>query len=250
MKQYLLTVCITLLMLNSSIANAETIRWVTESWQNYTNKDGSGLYNDIVRAVFVDQHLEVIYIPWKRTLLEVKNGTADMTGATSVVNGYITPRYPILVAPISILFNKHKIAYTDLSSLANYVGVWASPYEDELFLGTEKSLFNGFSVQERETAYKLLVSGRADYFLDTKALHQAWLEKQVIGTNENIKVDDFKIKDISSLNLFMIFSDNARGQRLKDIFDAGMAKLIQSGELRKIYEKYHFLEQMPTSLRH
>jgi hypothetical protein len=43
--------------------------------------------------------------------------------------------------------------------------------------------------------------------------------------------------DISRLDLFMIFSDNARGQRLKDIFDKGMAKLIQRGQLVEVYKK-------------
>jgi ABC-type amino acid transport substrate-binding protein len=251
MKRYILTLCITLQFFNISITNAktDTIRWVTESWQNYTNKDGSGLYHDIVRTIFVDQRIEVIYMPWKRTLLEVKNGTADMTGATSVSKGYVIPRYPILATPISILYSKNKIANSDLSSLTNYIGVWASPYEDELFLGSNRDLFKGFSVQERETAYKLLVSGRADYFLDTKALHLAWLEKQQSGSLDTSKTSDFRLKDISSLNLFMIFSDNPRGKRLRDIFDAGMENLIDSGELSKMYKKYHFLEQMPNSLR-
>lgn len=252
MKQYLLTICITLLMAFSCVTHPseqpDTVRWVTESWQNYTNKDGSGLYHDIVVAIFVEQQIEIIYRPWKRSLLDVKNGTADMTGATSVVTGYIAPRYPILAAPISILFDKNIVTFSNLSSLKNYVGVWASPYEDELFLGSNKDFFNGFSVFERETAYKLLLSGRADYYLDTKALHLAWLEQQQ-GALETIKNSNFQLEDISSLKLYMIFSDNSRGKHLRDIFDAGLEKLKDSGELRKIFKKYHFLEQMPDSLR-
>ncbi|WP_158972426.1 ABC transporter substrate-binding protein [Paraglaciecola sp. L3A3] len=245
MKPYLLAVYITLLMLSTSIANAETIRWVTESWQNYTNKDGSGLYNDILRSVFADHQLEVTYMPWKRTLLEVKNGTADITGATSFVSGYITSQHPILAAPISVLLNSNKISYKDITSLTNYNGVWPSPYKNEFFFGLNKALFNGFSVQDRETAYKLLVSGRADYFLDTKALHLAWLEKKATSPSETMKNYDFQMEDISQLDLYMIFTDNARGQRLKDIYDNGIDKLIQNDELRKLYEKYHFLEQIP-----
>jgi ABC-type amino acid transport substrate-binding protein len=232
-------------MLNINVVNAETIRWVTESWESFTNEDGSGLYNEIVRAAFDGHQVEIINMPWKRSLLEVKNGTADMTGATNFINGYITPRYPMLASPVSILFYSDKINFTDLPSLTNYVGVWASPYEEELFLGIDKALFSGFSVQERETAYKMLVSGRADYFLDAKPLHQAWLENQKLQSKGTIRASDYELKDIRRLNLFMIFSDNARGKQLKDIFDKGMAKLRQKGQLRNIYAKYHFLEQMP-----
>lgn len=249
MKRYLLIFCGILQILNVAIAKAETVRWATESWQDYTNKDGTGLYNDIVKAAFTEHQLVTIYLPWKRSLLEVKNGISDMTGATSSVKGYATPRYPILAAPISILFKKDKINFTSLSTLENHVGVWPSPYEDELFIETDKTLFKGFSVQERDTAYKLLVSGRADYFLDTKALHQAWLATQEVQSKGKIKAQDYTIVDISQLNLFMIFTDNARGDKLKNIFEAGMTKLIQQGELRKIYEKYEFLEQMPAALK-
>ena len=248
MKRYLLSICITLHLLNISVANAETIRWVTESWQNYTNKNGSGLYIDIIRTVFADHQLEIVYMPWKRALLEVKNGTADMTGATSFVDGYITPRYPILTPPISILFiKKKKISYTDLSSLKNYIAVWGRPYEDELISKYNKTFIKGFSVQERETAYKLLISGRADYFLDTKGLHQIWLENLEAQTSGKLQASDFQLEDIGQSNLFMIFSDNAKGQRLKNIFDIGMAELVQKGQLSKIYETYYFSEQMPSS---
>jgi polar amino acid transport system substrate-binding protein len=249
MKYYLLTLLITLYLLNINKASAETIRWSTESWESYTNKDNSGLYHDIVRAAFDGHQLEVTYMPWKRSLLNVKNGTADMTGATSFVDDYIASRYAVLATPVSILFDKRKITYTDLQSLRKYVAVWPSPYEDELILSSNKAFIRGFSVQERETAYKLLVSGRADYFLDTKGLHQAWLEtidKELIATPQT---PNYQLVDISRLDLFMIFSDNARGQRLKDIFDKGMAKLIQRGQLLEIYKKYNFLEQMPAGFR-
>jgi ABC-type amino acid transport substrate-binding protein len=236
-------------MLHSAVAKAETIRWATESWENYTNKDGSGLYHDIVQAVFAEHKIDIIYMPWKRSLLEVKNGTADMSGATSFVDGYITPHYPMLAPPISILFNKKKMSYTDLPSLANYVAVWGSPYEDELISKSNKPFIKGFSVQERKTAYKLLVSGRADYFLDSKGLHQAWLENIEAQSFGTLQKSDYQLVDISSLNLFMIFSDNSRGKRLKAIFDTGMDKLMQKDQLRRIYEKYHFLEQMPPIYR-
>jgi polar amino acid transport system substrate-binding protein len=245
MKRYWLGLCITLHLLNISVANAETIRWVTESWENYTNKDGSGLYAEIVQAVFAGHQLKITYMPWKRSLLEVKNGTADMTGATSFVDGYITPRYAILATPISILFDKNKMSYSDLLSLESYIAVWPTPYEDELFLASNKSFVKGFSVQERATAYKLLVSGRADYFLDAKGLHQAWLENLGDDVKGLSQASNYKLVDISRLNLFMIFSDNAKGQRLKDLFELGMSNLVQKGQLTKIYEKYHFLEQMP-----
>jgi ABC-type amino acid transport substrate-binding protein len=114
-----------------------------------------------------------------------------------------------------------------------------------LFLASNKSFVKGFSVQERATAYKLLVSGRADYFLDAKGLHQAWLENLGDDVKGLSQASNYKLVDISRLNLFMIFSDNAKGQRLKDLFELGMANLVQKGQLTKIYEKYHFLEQMP-----
>jgi ABC-type amino acid transport substrate-binding protein len=249
MKHYLLTLFIALYLLNINVVSAETIRWVTESWDNYTNQDDSGLYHDIIRAAFDGHQLEITYVPWKRSLLEVKNGTADMTGATSFVDGYIPSRYVMLATPISILFDKRKITYTDLRSLEKYIAVWPNPYEEELILESNKAFIKGFSVQEREAAYRLLVSGRADYFLDTRGLHQSWLEALSKDPESKSQASDYQIVDISCLDLFMIFSDNARGQRLKDIFDIGIARLILNGQLSQLYEKYHLVEQMPADYR-
>lgn len=249
MKYSLLALWVSIHMLCANVTHAETVLWVTESWHNFTDKDGSGLYNDIVKAVFAEHQLDIINMPWKRSLIEVKKGSAGITGATSIVEGYIAPRYPILATPISILFIKDKLSFTDMSSLEEHVGVWASPFEDELFQEIEKGLLNGFSVQERKTAYKLLVSGRADYFIDAKALHQNWLQTQKAKDKDAIHGSGYQLEDIHRSNLYMIFTDNARGQRLKTLFDSGMDKLIQQGRLRKLYEKYDLLEQMPASVQ-
>jgi ABC-type amino acid transport substrate-binding protein len=246
MKLYLLAICITLQCLNPPVARAESVNWVTESWPNYTDEDGSGLYHDIVNAVFADHQLLITYMPWKRALMEVKNGTADLTGATSVKADYITPRYAILAPPVSILFNKNNMSYTTLASLKNYAAVWAAPYEEELITDINRAFIKGFSVQERQTAYKMLVSGRADYFLDAKTLHQAWLANIKSDPRAELQASDYQLEDISRLHLYMIFSKNERGQRLNAIFEQGMSKLIQTGQLTKIYEKYNFLAQMPS----
>ncbi|MGS2721268.1 substrate-binding periplasmic protein [Paraglaciecola aestuariivivens] len=237
--------CILLCGLSSTLSQAESIRWVTESWQNYTNKDGTGLYNDIIKAVFKEHQLQVDHVSWKRSLLEVKNGSADMTGATSVTQGYLSPNNAILAPPISILLIKDRLDFQDMGSLQNYVAVWASPYEEEIIPKHYKSLIKGFSVLERKTAYKMLLSGRADYFVDTKALHQAWLDNYQTEPNELAERKEFELHDISSLKLYMIFTNNQRGQKLKILFDQGMRDLAKNGELSKIYAKYHFLAQMP-----
>lgn len=246
MKLYLLIFCITFQCITIHVAQAETIRWVTEPWQDYTNKDGSGLYHDIVQAIFAEHQVAISYKPWKRALLEVKDGTADMTGATGIKSGYLIPRYAILAPPVSILFNKNTMKYTSLTALKNYVAVWATPYKAEMISVSNRAFIKGFSVQERETAYKMLVSGRADYFLDTKALHQAWLAKLTQAPLGDTRPADYQLADISRLRLHMIFSDKARGQRLNAIFEQGMKKLIQNDQLKPLYEKYHFLEQMPS----
>ena len=249
MKALLLFLSISFCHPSIGVANAETIRWVTESWKNYTNKDGSGLYHDIVQAVFAEHQLAIVYMPWKRALLKVKNGKADMAGATSFVEGYTRPDIAILATPISILFHKDNMNFSTIASLQNHVAVWASPYEDELFSSANRPFIKGFSVQEREIAYKLLLSGRADYFLDAKSLHQAWLQRLAVRSKGKLQASDYQLVDIEQLQLYMIFTKNKRGQRLKEIFEQGMSKLIQNDQLGKIYEKYHFLEQMPMPSR-
>ncbi len=51
--------------------NAEDIMVATDIWEDYTNKDGSGYYLDILRAAFPEPDFTLIirYMPYKRALM-------------------------------------------------------------------------------------------------------------------------------------------------------------------------------------
>src|SRR5688572_6976400 len=62
-----------------------TITFITESWEGYTNTDGTGVYLELIKKVFEPDHNVVIkYVPWKRAMTTFAKGDIDgIIGASS-----------------------------------------------------------------------------------------------------------------------------------------------------------------------
>ncbi|MCJ8318608.1 MAG: transporter substrate-binding domain-containing protein [Colwellia sp.] len=215
----------------------EPVIWVTESWQNFTETDGSGLYHEIMVAVFetTDYELEVEYAPWKRSLFKVENLDADITGAMPKNGRFYFSTQPILKQPRSILFDKSKLTISSLSQLSKYVGTWPKEYEKELFTDEIRAHISGFSTADRTGALKVLMYGRSDYYFDTRAI----LDLSLIELNQKMPAQNFQIKDIGYFELHMAFSKSAKGKKIKELFDKRIEILLVEGRLLKIYDKYH-----------
>ena len=50
---------------------------------------------------------------------------------------------------------------------------------------------------------------------------------------------DFRREVVFVVNLYMVFSKNERGKKIKEIFDKGIERLYRAGKLEKLYHKYH-----------
>ena len=68
------------LLLFTSVGQAKEIHVVTDIWQGYTNKDGTGYYLDILREIYPPPAytLNVSYVPFKRSLVMIEEGKADI----------------------------------------------------------------------------------------------------------------------------------------------------------------------------
>ncbi|MFW6241724.1 MAG: hypothetical protein ACOC98_14105, partial [Thermodesulfobacteriota bacterium] len=60
-------------------AAPEAIHIITPEWEGQTNKDGTGLFFEIVRGACEPAGIQVVYrfAPWKRCQETVKKGKAD-----------------------------------------------------------------------------------------------------------------------------------------------------------------------------
>tara|TARA_R110000751_G_scaffold192931_7_gene298496 strand:+ start:77 stop:829 length:753 start_codon:yes stop_codon:yes gene_type:complete len=209
--------------------------WVTDNWQNYTNKDGTGLYHEMFEAIF--QHspynIHLKYLPWKRALREIETKKANISGALPNNGKYLFANLPILTQPISILIPKTKSDLT-LQQISNLVGVWPEVYTEEIIQPSISPYINGVSAHYREDAVNLLKNKKVDYYIDIRSM----LEVQ-LASLPTIEQQQYQIQNLASLKLFLVFSDDSKGRALKRFYDIRTQTLLDKHILQNIYQKYH-----------
>jgi|TARA_R110000772_G_scaffold89029_2_gene184756 hypothetical protein len=215
--------------------NIIDVIWVTDNWQNYTNKDGTGLYHEMFEAIF--QHspynIHLKYLPWKRALREIETKKANISGALPNNGKYLFANLPILTQPISILIPKTKSDLT-LQQISNLVGVWPEVYTEEIIQPSISPYINGVSAHYREDAVNLLKNKKVDYYIDIRSM----LEVQ-LASLPTIEQQQYQIQNLASLKLFLVFSDDSKGRALKRFYDIRTQTLLDKHILQNIYQKYH-----------
>lgn len=234
----------------------DVLRYHTGSWEGITNKDGTGLYHEIIKRIFTKEniYLEVSYLPVKRALMNVSSGAADMTGASNKADpGQVRATHPIWISQSSAMFDKtHLSFWKGYETIKRFENRTVSSYGMGRHIGA-----NIHEVSTRNQALQMLLDGRMDYYADDKETLTSLLRgnTEIIGFEEHqadASVDfdrsKYVIRTIAENTAYMVFSNTERGRRYRDIFDKGFYALFQSGELRKLYKKWDLEAIMPRTL--
>lgn len=233
--------CILLLIIglwSSNVNSAQTskidIVWSTDSWPGFTNQDGTGFYHEIFAQIFDHSpyNITVEYLPWKRALHQVEINKAHISGALPKNSKYLFADIPILTQPLSIITRSE--APLTLAEIKKLVGVWPITYIEEFRQSDIFPHLNGISAQYRPDAMALLQKNKVDYYVDIRSL----LESQLAAL-PNDQQNNYYIHDLSTLNLYLIFSNDEQGKALKRFYDATTKRLLAENILQPIYDKYH-----------
>ena len=222
--------------------NINRISVTCEEWHNTTNRDGTGVYWEILKLVYEPVGIEVKtqIMPWKRAKLEVREKRVDaLVGDYYEANSsdYFYPKWHITIEfPVVAVFKKGKIKNWDSLGIRSLEGkrtVWIRGYDfDTVFL-------KGINVIKHEIVVdsqgiRLIDTGRDDVFLD----YEAHIRHEANKLNINLdKEYEIKIAKPGS-KLYVIFARTEKSKELIRIFDSRMTQLAQSGEIEKIYVKW------------
>lgn len=224
-----------LLMVTSTYAlDVKEMTWATPEWENLTQKDGKGLFNEIVFKAFEHSHIKVRQqlVPWKRADYLVKNNKADMYGGLDPTKEYPQSKYPISVIVEGVTFLPEVFGpWKGVESLDSKKGVWVSGYIDYINDSLKKHL-KGIENNTRESALHMVEYKRVDYYFDNL--------DQTKDTFRNTQIDRSKYKTeiVSRIWLYMTFCNNKRGRFLKMKYDEGVEYLINTNQLKPLYIKY------------
>lgn len=203
----------------------------SEEWNDYTNKDGSGLAWDVLRQVFEPAGITVqtSSVPYTRSVGLTQRGEVD-----GWVGSYRDEASDVLY-PHWNFDSDHIYALglatsptPSIATLGNYRLAWVRGYKYEEYLPNVRR-FN--QIERRDGILPMLQHGRADFYID--ALTEA---KEVLGQSDDPA--QFKLTHIAELPLYVGFADNDRGRALMAVYDQRLAVLIKSGELKSIFEHW------------
>ncbi|MBP7553739.1 MAG: transporter substrate-binding domain-containing protein [Spirochaetes bacterium] len=234
MKRYIFTVLFVFLCA-VLYSEDKTIKIVTEEWEGSTNADGTGIYFDIVRAIFEKNGyiLDISIMKYIQAKKRVQSGESDMVLGVyeGEETGVIFPKYHFSSDDVTVLYLKGG-SYKNEKSLENKNVGWIRGYSYEKYIKTNMKIQR---LDERENGVNMLAKKRLDYFIDNIY--------DIEGTIEELGLDSkiFETKLIKFLNLYPCFANNEKGATLSKIWDKEMDKLVKNGKIKELHEEYDMI---------
>lgn len=210
------------------------INIATENWIGYTNHDGSGYYFDILRRIFpsAEWQLKIDIVPFSRVRYLLHHHKADLAlGFYPDDKTYsIYSDLPIEVDTVDVAVTPELAAlWQGIDSLAQKKVQALLDYRfDELI---PVPMYYEESVNLLDLLNRVN-QGKIDAVLDYKP---AMLSKVAELSQPRQFVI---IENVFRLEVYFVFSQTKKGERLKVHFDTELQKLIDSGELDQLFRHY------------
>ena len=240
MKKAALGIIIFLLCSNCIPALAgsspEEIILASEEMVDATNKDGTGLYWDIFRAVYEPVGIKTKFIirSYKGSVSLVRKRQADAAIGIhpEKIPDALSSTYPFVKDYVLVLFKKNRMNQWDgQETLKNKRVGWIKGYSYDEYLDVpviKKEFAN------REQILQQLDKEKINFFMDRRNEVESVLNKGIID------VSRYTVETVLELERYLVFANNRKGQELKKIFDNRFPHLVESGELERLLAKWNW----------
>ena len=208
----------------------------SEEWTNATNRDGTGLYWDIFRAVYEPVGIKTKFIirSYKGSVSLVKKEKADAAVGIypNVIPGALFSKYPFVKDYVLVLFKKHKlIQWNGQESLKNKIVAWMKGYSYDEYLEVPV-LKKEYTLRTR--ILRRLDNDQIDFFMDTRNDMESVLNKGIID------ITRYTVETVLELERYLVFANNEKGKEFKKIYDDRFPYLVRSGEIEKLFAKWNW----------
>ena len=208
----------------------------SEEWTNATNRDGTGLYWDIFRAVYEPVGIKTKFIiqSFDGSVSLVKKHRVDAAVGIypEMIQGALFSQYPFVKEYVLVLFQKNRVRqWTGQKTLQDKKVAWINGYAFDKYLEVPvvKEEF-----YRRENVLRRLDQNQIDFFMDTRNDMESVLNQGII------EVGRYTVETVLELDRYLVFASNTRGKKLKKIFDHRFPRLVQSGEIEKLFAKWNW----------
>ena len=208
---------------------------VAPKWENYSNSDGTGLYWEIMKAVYepVGVQVKTKNIPWKRAMKMVtkyRTYNAIVGEYRETEEDLIFPTYPIDVEYMSVVSLQKTGIFEGYNSLSGKTVGWIKGYE---VIPSSSRDFKLKEFRDIQAGLKLLEQGKIDFLIDEsdevkKALSESALKAQTFS--ENLP---------NGTDIFVAYSVDNLSRELIEIYNERIYDLMQDGTMEAIYKKWN-----------
>lgn len=234
LKKIILLLLLTCACISTTFAS-DPLRVVSGDWQGYSEADGTGIYWDLMRALYEEDSLQLDALPYKRALRGFTHSDADIILGVyrEDVEHAVLPRWHLdMEAPLLAFYNEERVELSEKWQLKNLQLAWVDGYNINRFIGEH---LEHYPVNNFELGMKLLQGNRIDAFID--------YDYMLPGTRPK-NVASFEIAPAK--RIYAAFKNSAKGKQLAKKFDLGMSKLRDSGELQRIFGEFYDRSTLAT----
>lgn len=217
-------------------SHVKSISVVAPSWEGFTNADGTGLYWEVIKAVYEPENIAVktSNVPWNRAVKMVsKYGVynAIVGETTDTGEDLLFTDFAIDVEYMSVLTMANRnIDWNGPSSFANKTVGWMKEYEV-----IEEDQRNFELVEYRTVAQglELLEAGKIDFMVEE------WDEIAETVAEQGLDMSRYVMNEMpDGEDVFLVFSNTPLSQTLIQIYNERMPILYQEQTLQAIYKKW------------
>lgn len=216
--------------------DVSVIRVVSPAWDTFTNADGTGLYFDLLDAVFRGLYgieIEHHFVPSLRATHLVRENEADMMLCKARVDPpLVMASMPMYENVYAVFFDSGNIGpWKGRESMAGRSVVWRIGYYDERYIP------EGMQTKEVKTgisALGMVVLGRVDFYLDDPVLIRESIDRSGLTFDQQ----RFRIEPVGFRSYHPVLGPTARGRAIMRLYDQGMHALAAAGALDAIYAKW------------
>lgn len=240
----ILVLCIMFMMTSISYAGERVVRIAAMEWEPYTSSglNAPGFYGEIVKEAFArsGHEVELIFLPWKRALLQVKEGAVDGVigaGYTEERTSYMS--YPDYAWESEFYFYHTKAA---LKRVADYselcpatLGQLRATRVTKLVQAAAPCIEIEFVDSIKKNLDKLLY-GRIDYMINTPETMQHLVREHHPDMLGNLYRVELPLEEVKIYTTFSKQVDDWKA--LTESFDAGVESMKEDGTYDVILKRH------------
>lgn len=205
------------------------------AWTTFTQRDGTGLYHEVLREVFALYDISVRHEYAKSIRSEnlVISGQADMMTCSDLPNpALVLARYPLYKNDFFVFFRKDRIGPWKGVETLRDKEVLHQPtfYTQENFPVPVRLRVVSTGAQ----AVDIIDLGRSDFYVDDMTL----IKESLANAPNKLNMDEFDIKRVGRRAYFPQFNTSERGKAVMKMYEEGIITLHKAGKLKPIYEKW------------